>query len=146
MKTAKIILSLVLCVAMMTVLCVPFASAEKKDDTSEFVLVNGLEAIKEKGVLTVGLMAAIPPYEFHYIDDKGNDEIIGSDIELIKAISEALGVDYEIKDMEFSGLLESRRIAGLLAGSHILKHLFADFVLKAILPASTAVRSTANCS
>ncbi len=110
MKTAKIILSLVLCVAMMTVLCVPFASAEKKDDTSEFVLVNGLEAIKEKGVLTVGLMAAIPPYEFHYIDDKGNDEIIGSDIELIKAISEALGVDYEIKDMEFSGLLAALQV------------------------------------
>lgn len=86
-------------------------SASAVEDTateasSDFVLVNGLDAIKEKGKLTIGLMAAIPPYEFHYVDG-GNDEIVGSDIELIKAICEALEVDYEIKDMEFSGLLAS---------------------------------------
>lgn len=78
----------------------------KEEKTSDFVLVNGLDAIKEKGKLTIGLMAAIPPYEFHYINN-GTDEIVGSDIELIKAICAELGVEYEIKDMEFSGLLAS---------------------------------------
>lgn len=109
MKKAKMILVLVLCVAMLAIQGAPIAMASESAETQS-VLINGLDAVKEKGVLTIGLMAAIPPYEFHYIDDKGNDEIVGSDIELIKAISEALGVDYEIKDMEFSGLLAALQV------------------------------------
>lgn len=71
---------------------------------SDHVLVQGMDAIKEKGKITVGMMAAIPPYEFHSVNGS-EDEIIGSDVELIKEVAKDLGVDYEIKDMEFDGLL-----------------------------------------
>ena len=68
------------------------------------VLVQGLDAIKEKGKIVIGMTAAVPPYTFHHVED-GKDEIVGSEIELIKKIAEALGVDYELNDMEFDGLL-----------------------------------------
>ncbi|KLI01755.1 amino acid ABC transporter substrate-binding protein [Sporolactobacillus inulinus CASD] len=65
---------------------------------------TGVKAIKSRGTLVVGLMAATPPYEFHYSHD-GKNEIKGSDIELIKRIAKKLGVNYQIKDMDFDGLL-----------------------------------------
>jgi arginine/lysine/histidine transporter system substrate-binding protein len=63
-----------------------------------------LEGIKKNGKIVVGTMAATPPYEFHSAGN-GKDEIIGSDIELIKEVAKDLGVEYEIKDMDFDGLL-----------------------------------------
>jgi arginine/lysine/histidine transporter system substrate-binding protein len=62
------------------------------------------EGIKEKGKIVVGMMAATPPYEFHAVDG-GKDKIIGSDIKLIDEVTKDLGVKYEIKDMDFDGLL-----------------------------------------
>jgi len=65
---------------------------------------SGLEGIKRKGKIVVGMMAATPPYEFHTVDG-GKDKIIGSDIKLLDQVSKDLGVKYEIKDMDFDGLL-----------------------------------------
>lgn len=56
--------------------------------------------------LVMGCSADYPPFEF-----QKNGEIIGSDVDLAKAICEKLGYELEIKDMEFSGL-----IAGLNSG------------------------------
>lgn len=67
---------------------------------------KALENIKEKGKLVVGTSADYAPYEFHKIID-GKDEIVGFDVEIGKAIAEALGVDVEIKDMEFGSLIGS---------------------------------------
>lgn len=78
--------------------------SESTDNDSIHVLVQGLDAVKEKGKIVVGMMAAVPPYEFHQVNG-AEDEIVGSDVELIKEIAKDLGVDYEIKDMEFDGLL-----------------------------------------
>ena len=89
------------------------AEAEKAEETesvndagedSIHVLVQGIDAVKEKGKLVVGMMAALPPYEFHKVEGT-EDTIIGSDVELIKEIAKDLGVEYELKDMEFDGLL-----------------------------------------
>ena len=66
--------------------------------------MSSLDALKEKGTLTVGMMAATPPYEFHKLVD-GEDEIIGCDIRLLDEVCADLGVDYELKDMDFEGLL-----------------------------------------
>ncbi|WBW50097.1 transporter substrate-binding domain-containing protein [Peptoniphilus equinus] len=71
---------------------------------------TGLDAIKEKGKIVLGTSAEFPPYEWHNIEG-GKDEIIGVDIEIGKAIAEHLGVELEIKDMSFDGLL-----AGLNVG------------------------------
>lgn len=65
---------------------------------------SALEAIKSKGKLVIGTSADYPPYEFHSNKD-GKDEIVGFDIEIAKQFAADLGVELEIKDMAFDGLL-----------------------------------------
>ena len=80
MKNLKKILAAVLALAML--LC--FAGCGAKSNT-----------------LTMGTNAAFPPYE--YVDDDGN--IVGIDAEIAAAIAEKLGMELEIKDMEFDSLI-----------------------------------------
>src|SRR4051812_43278330 len=63
-----------------------------------------LAGLKEKGKIVVGMMAATPPYEYHLVKN-GEDKIVGSDIQLLDKVTKDLGVKYEIKDMDFDGLL-----------------------------------------
>jgi len=63
-----------------------------------------VDEIKKAGELVVGVSADYKPYEFHAIVD-GNDEIVGFDIEIARAIADNLGVDLVLKDMDFMGLL-----------------------------------------
>ena len=63
-----------------------------------------VESIKSKGKLVVGTSGDYPPYEFHKMID-GKDEIVGFDIELAKQFASDLGVELEIRDMDFDGLL-----------------------------------------
>lgn len=51
--------------------------------------------------LVMGTNAAFPPYEF--VDDAGN--IVGIDAEIAQAIADKLGMELEIKDMEFDSLI-----------------------------------------
>jgi polar amino acid transport system substrate-binding protein len=63
-----------------------------------------IEKIKESGKLVLGTAADYPPYEFHKVID-GEDTIVGFDIDIAKAIADDLGVELEIMDMKFDGLL-----------------------------------------
>jgi arginine/lysine/histidine transporter system substrate-binding protein len=72
--------------------------------TEKATAKEGLEGLQDKGKIVVGMMAATPPYEFHSVEG-GKDKIIGSDITLLDEVSKDLGVKYEIKDMDFDGLL-----------------------------------------
>ncbi|RDY23814.1 amino acid ABC transporter [Romboutsia maritimum] len=72
-------------------------SSSKKD-------VNQLQAVKDKGVLTIGTSADYPPYEFHKEID-GKDTIVGFEMVMAQEIAKDLGVKLEIKDMKFDGLL-----------------------------------------
>ena len=65
---------------------------------------ESLIKIKEKGVLVLGTSADYPPYEFH-VEVDGMDTIVGFDIEIAKSIAERIGVELEIIDMKFEGLL-----------------------------------------
>ncbi len=65
---------------------------------------NKLGKIKEKGKIVLGTAADYPPYEFHKIIN-GKDEIVGFDIEIAKQIAADIGVELEIVDMKFDGLL-----------------------------------------
>ncbi|AOR24614.1 ABC transporter substrate-binding protein [Clostridium taeniosporum] len=65
---------------------------------------SALESIKQKGKLVVGTSADYPPYEFHKLVD-GKDKIVGFDISMAKSFAEDLGVELEIDDMDFDGLL-----------------------------------------
>ena len=66
--------------------------------------VNLEEGTKNKGKLVLGTSADYPPFEFHTMID-GKDEIVGLDIEIVKYIADELGVELEIKDMDFDKLL-----------------------------------------
>ena len=60
-----------------------------------------LAKVKEAGKLIVGTEATYPPYE--YLDDNAN--FAGCDIWLAKQIADALGVELEIQDMDFDGII-----------------------------------------
>lgn len=55
----------------------------------------------KKDELVMGTNASFPPYEF--TDD--NDNIVGIDAEIAKAVADKLGKELVIKDMEFDSLL-----------------------------------------
>ncbi|MBC1349615.1 ABC transporter permease subunit [Listeria welshimeri] len=65
-----------------------------------------LKKIQEKGVLTVGLSADYPPYEFHQTID-GKDKVVGFDVSIAKKIAKDLDVKLDIKEMNFDSLLGS---------------------------------------
>ncbi|AOY52993.1 ABC transporter substrate-binding protein [Clostridium perfringens] len=62
--------------------------------------------IKESRKLVVGLSADYAPYEFHIMKD-GKDQIVGLDIDIAKEVAKNLGVDLEIKEMEFGAIIQS---------------------------------------
>lgn len=90
-------------------------SATEKQNESK------LDKIKKAGKIVVGTSADYPPYEFHKEINK-KDEIVGFDIEIAKEIAKDLGVELELKDMRFEGLL-----AALEAGN-------VDFVISGMTP------------
>lgn len=86
--------------------------------TDEAAAGNKLEEIKEKGVLTIATTADYPPYEWHLVKE-GEDKIVGFDIDIAQAIADEWGVDLEVKDMDFDGLipaLSTGKVDLVLAG------------------------------
>lgn len=77
-----------------------------------------VDQIKKAGKIILGTSADYPPYEFHILKD-GKDEIVGFDVSIGKEIAKDLGVELEIKDMAFDGLLaalQSGNIDMVIAG------------------------------
>jgi polar amino acid transport system substrate-binding protein len=70
----------------------------------EYTVPEGglLAEIKARGKLVNGVEAATPPYEF--IKD---GEIVGFDIDLSRLFAESLGVDLEVIDTNWSGVIPS---------------------------------------
>lgn len=83
--------------------CQKGVSSENNSD-KEVKKVSKLETIKKAGKLVVGTSADYPPYEFHYVNN-GKDEIVGFDIAIANEIAKDLGVELEIEDIGFDGLL-----------------------------------------
>lgn len=73
-------------------------------ETTAAVAKTKLDEIKEKGVLVLGTSADYPPFEFH-LEVDGKDTIVGFDIDIAKKIASDIGVELEIIDMKFDGLL-----------------------------------------
>ena len=96
----KKIIALVLAVMLVGICCV--ASADK------------LAEIKEKGKLVVGSNITFPPYEFYWTNpETGAEEIAGFDMMLARGIAEELGVECEIADQAFSGLITALSVGEL---------------------------------
>ncbi|OAT74659.1 transporter substrate-binding domain-containing protein [Parageobacillus thermoglucosidasius] len=71
----------------------------------------------QKKVLKMGTSADYAPFE--YIDTAKGNEIIGFDVDLAKMITKELGYEFEIVDMDFTGLipaLQSGKVDFVLAG------------------------------
>ena len=79
-------------------------NTEKKEDTTAKTTATAIDAIKSRGKLVVGTSADYSPYEFHAQID-GKDQIVGFDIDIAKQFAKDLGVELEVKDMAFDGLL-----------------------------------------
>ncbi len=78
------------------------ASAEKETTKAQ----NRLEQIKASGKLIMGTSPDFAPSEF--IDNSsGKPVYVGSDIELGKYIAKSLGVELEVKAMEFSAIQQA---------------------------------------
>ena len=70
-----------------------------------------LATIQENGKVVVGMSADYAPYEFHYINENGEDVIGGFDVDIANEIASALGVELVIQEMDFDAL-----VAALPAG------------------------------
>ena len=94
------------------------ADSSATDSAASTATTDKLQEIKDKGTLVMGTSADYPPYEWHLIKD-GKDEIIGFDIDIAQAIADELGVELEVKDMAFDGLipaLSTGKIDMIIAG------------------------------
>ena len=68
---------------------------------------NRLEEILQRGVLIMATSPDYAPAEFINPNATGDDQYVGADIELGKYIAEQLGVEFELKTMEFAMVLSS---------------------------------------
>lgn len=96
-NTKKILVALLtVIVAFVLVACGGSESADGQD---------ALARIKEEGVLNIGTSPDYPPMEFYVLDDNGDRQIVGSDIDLAQAIADEIGVTLEITATDFNGVL-----------------------------------------
>lgn len=96
MKLKKIALGVVTVFSVLALVACG-SSANKKDS---------LAAIQEKGKLVVAVSPDYAPFEFRALVD-GKDTVVGSDIDLAKAIADELGVELELSTMNFDNVLSS---------------------------------------
>lgn len=82
-------------IALVTVLCVSLAACGSGAT---------MKKIEKSGKLVIGTSADYAPYEYHMMID-GKDTIIGIDVSIAQELSKDLGVQLEIVDMGFDGLL-----------------------------------------
>ena len=65
----------------------------------------GCAAGNTKGKLVLGTSADYPPFEFHMLNEKGEDVIVGIDVSVAQKIAEDMGLELEIVDISFDNLL-----------------------------------------
>ena len=98
-------LALILSLSIFAVGCSSSKNGAAKEKESAKQQTD-FEKIKKSGKIVLGTCADYPPYEFHKVTN-GKDEITGFDILILKEAAKDLGVELEIKDMSFDGLLSA---------------------------------------
>lgn len=97
------------------------AACGNTSETADNAATDGssaLQEIKDSGKLVVGTCADYPPYEWHLVQD-GEDKIIGFDVDIAQTIADELGVELEVIDMDFDGLipaLSTGKVDMIIAG------------------------------
>lgn len=86
------------------------AGTESSSDTaSDSSSDDLLSAIKERGYITVAMEGTWAPWTYHDEDDN----LVGFDVEVAKAVADELGVDVQYQEGEWDGLL-----AGVQSGRY----------------------------
>lgn len=78
------------------------------------LIISGCGSDESSNVIQVGTNAEFPPFE--YLE---GDKVVGFDIELINEVAKIAGLEIEIKDMSFDGLLpalQTKKIDVVIAG------------------------------
>lgn len=99
----KGILKKIFAVTMAGVMSLSLIACGKKEENEDL-----LSQIKKEGKITVGMSVDYAPYEF-FVMENGEKKMVGLDLSLVQEIAKDLGVDYEIKEMEFSTICDSVR-------------------------------------
>ena len=86
-------------IAMALLLCMVLAAAACSSAADQ----QSVEAIKKAGKITLYTNAQFPPFEFLGSDNKP----AGVDVDIAKAIAEELGVELEVKDVNFDTIIGS---------------------------------------
>lgn len=84
------------------------AKEETKEAVKFEIKTTGptIDAIKKKGKIVLGTSADFPPMEWTSFQS-GKEEFTGVDLAIAKSIADSLGVELEVKNMAFEGLLAS---------------------------------------
>ena len=121
MKITRVITALMLALLMLgAVACgtTPAATATPPADgqsnaTSDDQAATDLyDTIISRGKLILGTEAYYEPYEFHAIID-GVDTIAGMDIDIAREIAADMGVELEIRDLEFDALIPAVQLGSV---------------------------------
>ena len=99
MKGIKKLLGLGLALTLSLGMVACSSSGKDKEEVGD-----KLQQIKDSGKLVLATSADYSPYEFHAMVD-GKDTIVGFDVSIAKAIADEIGVELEVMDMDFDGLL-----------------------------------------
>ena len=96
----KKMIALMLCAMMLCAM--PLFAAAEAADYSAFTGAT-IDAIKARGKMVMGTEATYAPFEF--LDENMN--FVGCDVWLAQKIADALGVELEIMDMAFDGIISA---------------------------------------
>jgi polar amino acid transport system substrate-binding protein len=131
----KKILSLVVLVALAVTTFVGCSkqaednSSSQNEQSSEIVVSSETEKPFEGEKLTLAINATFAPFESVKINEGGESEFEGIDIDIANKLAEKLGFEMEITDMAFSGLI------GALTSNR------ADFVISGISPTEERLKN-----
>lgn len=100
MKKRVLLMAAALCMTASLTACGGGAKTETTAAPAETAAEGESKAEAAGGKLVMVTNAEFPPYEFHE-----NNEIVGIDADIAKAIADKLGMELEIQDMAFDSLI-----------------------------------------
>ena len=93
-----------LALGLVAVLAVGLVGCGNKSSDNSGGNQTALEQIKKNKKLVVATSPDYPPFEF-MVSENGKSKIVGADIDLAQKIADKLGVELELKAMDFDALL-----------------------------------------
>ncbi len=100
----KVGLKKLLALGLVAVLAAGLVGCGNKSSDNSGGNQTALEQIKKNKKLVVATSPDYPPFEF-MVSENGKSKIVGADIDLAQKIADKLGVELELKAMDFDALL-----------------------------------------